>query len=418
MTRTRCPRAGARSLACSLLLCGALLAAPASAEVRALRWREVVSLARSHPLVGEARLQAAAAEGELVAAGAVPTPSLEARLGRGSQLEESEPGVRLEWGLSLSLPLDWLALRGPQQRAARAALEAAGHAVRGVQLEVLRRLAGLFWSLAHDEAAVRSLGESEAQAVRLAALVRRRVERGEARPTELPRVETEVEKVRIELGKAEAQRRGRRAQLRAWLGLEEEVTVYADLASPPPLPAQAAVLARLRQHPAVLGGRARVRALEAEARVERWRRFPSLGVSLGYEEEVDRRTFGGALTVGLPLWGWNRGRIAQADARRAAEERRLEANARESRGAALEAYHVCEQARRTASAYGRRILPLAERAASSLERSFRLGESSLLEVLDTRRVVLEARREAVQVQLQQQLDCAQLRSLTGELADD
>jgi outer membrane protein, heavy metal efflux system len=392
----------------------ALAGDPAPAH---LRWRDIVRLAEAHPLIGEARHRLDAARGRLSASAQIPNPTLEARVG-GAVPRETAAGARVEWGLTLALPLEWLAQRGPSLAAARAGVKAAEHEARRLRLEVLLRLRALFWQLAHDQALTATLRETEAQVARFARLVRRRVDKGEARPIEATRVETELERLRIELERALVQQRTRGEQLRLWLG-GRPVVVVADLASTPPLPALTGLLATLRrEHPSVAIGRARISALSAELRLEERKRLPALSFAAGYEVELDRRGFGGVLTVGLPLWSWNSGRIAQARSRQAAEQQRLEAATRDLLHVAIEAHGLCAQGALATTRYRERIVPGAVKAAATLERSFQLGEASLLEVLDARRVLLEVRRGFAAAQLQRQLDCSTLQSLTGEIAHD
>jgi outer membrane protein TolC len=48
-----------------------------------------------------------------------------------------------------------------------------------------------------------------------------------------------------------------------------------------------------------------------------------------------------------------------------------------------------------------------------MERSYQLGESPLFETLDSRRSLLEVRRELLAAELEQQLECSTLTILAG-----
>ena len=52
--------------------------------------------------------------------------------------------------------------------------------------------------------------------------------------------------------------------------------------------------------------------------------------------------------------------------------------------------------------------PRAAEAARTTERSYQLGESTLLEVIDARRTFLEARTECIAALVQAQADCRRL----------
>jgi cobalt-zinc-cadmium efflux system outer membrane protein len=49
-----------------------------------------------------------------------------------------------------------------------------------------------------------------------------------------------------------------------------------------------------------------------------------------------------------------------------------------------------------------------------MERTYQLGEASLLEVIDARRTILEARRLALDALARAQIDCSRLTVLIGE----
>ena len=59
-------------------------------------------------------------------------------------------------------------------------------------------------------------------------------------------------------------------------------------------------------------------------------------------------------------------------------------------------------------------MPRSETAASTMERTYQLGEASLLEVIDARRTLLDSRRLYLSALAQAQLDCSRLGALAGE----
>ncbi|HQR30747.1 MAG TPA: TolC family protein, partial [Anaeromyxobacteraceae bacterium] len=223
------------NLAVAAILAVAGTEALAREAVAPLRWREVVEGLDRNPRFREAALRAEAARNAVDAAGQVPNPKIEATAGEG---RTSDGSLRkTEWSLGVTVPLEWLGTRSPRVDAARAtALEAAAEADLARQ-EALIRLRRLFVLVAHDERLVESLRASSRQADDLARLVRLRVERGEARPPELPRVEVEAERARIALSQAEGRALVHRDQLALWLGRPVD-RVDVDLSrapQPPPL---------------------------------------------------------------------------------------------------------------------------------------------------------------------------------------
>ena len=388
--------------------------APTMAAAETLRWADVVARLDENPRLAEARSRARAAAAAARAVSQVPNPKLEVTGGEGQSQDGSQR--RTEWALSLTVPLEWLATRSPRVDAARAGATAAEEEAESIRRDVLLQLRRLFVTVAYDQDLVASLESSLGQTEELARLIRRRVEKGEGRPTELPRVEIEVERARGALEQARARGQTHREQLSSWLG-RPVGRVDAEPESDAELPPLAGVQALASErNPLVLGARARLASADAEVRAEKNQRIPALSVS-GYAlSELDRKAVGGRLGIDLPVWNWNTGKIEQAEWSRSAEESRLAVTQIEIAGAVSSAWHLCRQGVASTRRFREVIVPRAEQTARTLERSFQLGEASLLEVLDARRVLLDARRDALAAELEKQLECATVTYLhAGEL---
>ncbi|HOU53611.1 MAG TPA: TolC family protein [Myxococcota bacterium] len=383
-----------------------------------LRWADVMRRVDALPRVQEVLLRSRAAQAGLDAAGQVPNPEVEARLGWGMPRGSGTSG--LEWGVALTIPFDWIGPRGAEMRAARWEADASRLDTITARREVLGRLMRLFWEIAHDQQLVQTLRETEAQVERLAGLIRLRVEKGESRPTELPRIETELERVRLDLERALADLRADRAALEAVLGLSEGAiqAVEADGAAfPEPLSREETIARVAGVHPRLAAALARVRAREAVVAAERARRIPGFSLGGHFDRELDKGAAGGVLQVRLPVWNWNTGAIRRAEAEHAAEERAAESAARDLLAEAGRAWERCVQIRGAAQRFDEEILPRVEAASRAVERGFELGEVSLIDVLDARRVLLDARKERIEAGLRARVECAALAVLTGEIDD-
>jgi cobalt-zinc-cadmium efflux system outer membrane protein len=396
-----------------LLLTLLLVPAPgASADPASpLRWRDVAALLATSPVVREAEARAAAAAGATEAATAAPNPSVtvtgadaEARVGTAR---------RREWGVAVEVPLEYLATRGARVEAGRAAERAAAADVDATRVHVRRSVRREFVALAHALAQLDGQLLLEEQLGQIAGLVRRRAERGDARPTEVPRIEIELERLGATIGRARALVEAQRARLATTLGVPV-ARVEADLERPFAVPPLAELELRLGEGaPGVAAARARVAAASEELSAERRERVPKLALGAGHVEELDRRATSLSATVSFPLWNWNGGRIRQSEANVVAERARLDALAREVRGAASDAWHACTAGQASAAHFREQVLPRAESAARTTRRAYELGESGLLDVLDTRRVLLDTRREYLDLLLDMQNACGDLAALAG-----
>lgn len=105
--------------------------------------------------------------------------------------------------------------------------------------------------------------------------------------------------------------------------------------------------------------------------------------------------------------------MRQADANVRAEQARLDAVSREVRSSASDTWHACVAGQASARRFRDEVLPRAEGSARTMGRAFELGEATLLDVIDTRRVLLDARREYLDLLLDMQNACGDLAALAG-----
>lgn len=402
------PRSRAILLLASLAAPAAALPAEPGAP---LRWADVVRLVPSLPQVREADARVEGAAGVVSEAGSVPNPTFEVAAAEAEARDGS--ARRREWGVAVEVPLDFLATRGPRLAAARAGERAAALEAQVARAQALGAARREFVALAHAQAQLEGQVELEQQVARLAALVRARAERGEARPPEVPRIEIELERLRAAIARTRSSTDGLRARLSTRLDVAVE-RVEADLErSLLPPPREELEDRLLAAGVIVEAARIRVTAAAAELRAERRERAPKLSVGAGHVEELDRRATSVTATVTVPLWSWNGGRVRQAEANVRAEQARLDGVLRETRASAADAWHACAAGQANAARFRAEVLPRAEGAARTMSRAFELGEAGLLDVLDTRRVLLDARREYLDLLLDMQNACGDLAALAG-----
>jgi outer membrane protein, heavy metal efflux system len=389
----------------------AALAALADEVVPPLRWPQVAAAVAQHPTVQEAESRIDGAAGAIWSAQAIPNPVV--TIAGGEAVARDGSGSRREWGLSVGLPLDFLATRGARVAAARAAAGGVSQEALGARSQVLRTLRREFIALAHAQALLEAEVELEEQVASLAALVRKRADRGEVRPTEVPRVEIELERLRSAVDRARARAGAQRSRLSTWLGATVS-SVETDLAQALPLPLLEELLGRLAsQAPAVRAGQSRIAAATEELRAERWSRLPGLTVGAAHVEELDRKATSVSAAITLPLWNWNSGKIRQAEATLRGERARLDATTRELTSAVTDSWQACSAGQATAGRFRESVLPRAMASARTTGRAFELGEAGLLDVIDTRRVLLETRREYLALLLDTQNACGDLAALAG-----
>jgi cobalt-zinc-cadmium efflux system outer membrane protein len=363
-------------------LCGLLVLSLAAGPARGdappsdpLRWPDVVRMLDTLPRMQEAVLRAHAARAEVRAAGQVPNPEAEVRLGRGLPRDGTDGG--LEWGVGLEVPFDWIGPRGAAIRAARALADAGGMDVAATRRELLGQVATRFNEVALGARRVAACRESLARGEELADRVRMRVARGEARPADLSRVEVERERAALDRDEAVATLRAARAALAALLGVPEAnlPAVAPDGFTPPAPPTRDQAIERAAQgHPRLAAAQARVVARAAQADAERARRIPGFALGAYFDRELDRDAAGAVLRVQLPLWNWNDGAERRARADQAAEARAAEADALALQAETAAAWERCTAGRTagpastTGSCRGPPRRPVRSNAGSSRAR--------------------------------------------------
>lgn len=376
-----------------------------------LRWLDVAATVDRQPATLEAAARERGAGGALSTAREIPNPTF--GVSAGSAAPPAGGQSRGEWGVSVELPLDFVATRGARIAAAKASHEGIQSDAKAVRAQALKELRQSFVTLLHHQTAVQAGGELEIEAARLATLVRRRVEHGESRPTEVPRVEVELERLRTGLQRSRAATEAERRRLSTWIG-SPVGRVEGDLAATLPLPPLDDVRDRvLAANPIVQASRARAQAATELVSAEQWERFPKFSLGAAHTEELDRNANTLTANVSLPLWNWNGGRIRQAEATADAERARVEAASRELTVAISDAWQGCATGQLNARRFREEILPRAEGSARTLGRAFELGESGLLDVIDARRVLLDTRREYLDVLLDMQNACGEIATLAG-----
>ena len=382
-----------------------------STSSRRITLKEVEQRAETHPALEAAKQRRRAAEAARVEATAAPNPRLETSVGAafGKAMETAAP----QWGVGFTVPLGWSAGRNVRGESAAAAAAVAFAEVARTRRDLRRVGRELYWRLAGASARARTLRDLTEQSDALVSTVEARVVRGAARPIEKVRVQVEAEAVRGEWMEASALESAHRARLALFLGLpgETPLEVDADLEQISKID-DASALIDMDEHPAAKAARARARAARADEAVARRSRVPDLDIGGFFESEPEKRAAGGTLSLELPLWNLHRGAVRSAEAEVAAADAEIDAERSSRTADTVEATVACRSGTAVTEHYRLKILPLAASAAETAEKSYRLGESALMEVIDARRTLLETRLRFLSSLLQTHLDCTRAQWLS------
>ncbi|MCA8940428.1 MAG: TolC family protein [Planctomycetes bacterium] len=229
---------------------------------------------------------------------------------------------------------------------------------------------------------------------------------------------TEERHLRIRQALTEAQLATLKAELAmlenrilALVGIAPESEVRLDRASPPlpnPVAKEGWQYTLLRQSAALAIKRAAYRASESQLELEVRKQWPDLELSPFFESDQGENSLGLGVSLRLPIWNRNQGRIAEAEASRAAAREAFVATLKQE----LWLLHQQEQQEfetsKRAEGIERQILPLVEEQILDLSRLAELGQldvmlvaETLEERLDAQLALRKAREEAQQARLAQ-----------------
>lgn len=371
---------------------------------------------QANGLMQAARSQVDIARAGISSASAFPNPEVTFKAGPDSRrLPEIDTGpASMQREITVSQPLENPFLRSARIGAAEAGVEVSLASLEQTRADLAAQIRISLYeyllrqALAGMETDIHDLMEQIQRRIRLS------VESGETARFELIRADTEVMTAasRKEVALLSAERaRVALHQLTAG-ALPTEFAIAASLNDPVELPS----LDKLRSElPAANPEIQRLEAEQEQARLridqERAAILPSVDILYSNYQDRQFTSNTAGLSVRIPLFYQRRGEVDAAvsdaarvretlDYRRYAIDRLLES-----------AWQAKEIARRRVEMFAGGIVREAEAALRVAEAAFRLGERGFIEVLDTQRVLRNARSELLQAQFELQAAAAEIDRL-------
>ncbi len=387
-----------------------------------LTLEDALARAQSYdPRIKGATFDLRASEAAVEQAGAAKNPELsitgENLLGNGAY----QGAARLETTIEVSQTLNTSGSASARRQLAETHRSVAGLGIEVARLEVVEETRRAFVEVL---AAQRLLAVSEqalAEAKELQGLVERRQRSGAAgSPAEGVTVGLDAERadLRLEQARAELQVALRRLGMRwgevspSFAGVAGELTVPKELAT------FEALVARLGGNISSAQASAAAASLRAEVAVEEAAGGTDLTVSVGLRHFREEGKVAAVVGASIPLPVFDR----NAAGARAASERAQRAGSAVEAGklAAMDglsrAHGRLVALRGEAERLASRLLPEARKASSILEKAFRQGASSYLELSAARRVVLELAAREVDVAREFHELSAKVEHLTASAA--
>jgi cobalt-zinc-cadmium efflux system outer membrane protein len=410
MSSTRWPLRAA--LAC--VAAGALGSGPAQADP-APAYAELLQRAQSAaPRLAESRAHVVQSEGLARQAAARPNPTLSLEVENFAGQGPFKGGDAAESTASVQQALELGGKRPARVAAGRADLEAARARAAMVRAAFAFDLAQAYAEAEAADLRFKLAGDAIVLAEEDLRVTRALVEAGKEAELRSLQARSVIETARAQLGEAQAGREGAFARLTALAGGDPPITSIAVslLAHADRMEALPAV--DPIDTPAYLAAQAEREAAARRVRVEQTRAAPDVSVSLGVRRLAgdDATALVAGVSAPFPIFDRNRGAISASRAELSAAEARLDA-------ARLDAQAEIASALSKAGAAQTRVAAnrQAEATATEAYRLTRLGYEGgklpLVEVLNARRMLIEARDQILNARLERLTAEAALARLQG-----
>ena len=357
------------------------------------------------PQIAEAKALVEAAEGRARQAGAFPNP--EAIVGAqqlplsGNQPNEKEYVA----GVGQTIPLSRRLSTAREAELLDREVRARGLEVK--RREIRRRVHNAFATALYQEKAWQAQSDIHQNAAKAVAATGARVEAGDTVRDDLARVEMELARAKVELQRTESLRAQALVGLASAIG-DATLTVKSlagALDATFEIPALEGLVANLSAQPESAQADADIRARVARVDLAKAERIPDVKVELLYHrlEASSANTFDVGLSIPLPLFNRNQGKLREARAEQAAAEARARMTQNELSARLRESYLQLTAALANSQTLKTEILGRADTVLKTAEARYAAGDINLTEVLPVRRdwaavqlSYLESLREVMQ----------------------
>jgi len=360
----------------------------ATTQINLLTLDQALELAeRRHPQLAESRALVEAASGRAQQAGTFPNP--EAILGAQQVPVRSYPAPDRQYlaGFGQTIPLGNRLAKAREAELLEREVRLKG--LENVHRQLRKRVHGSFATALYQESAFQAQSRITAGLASVVAVTKARLDAGDAIPQDLARSEMELTRAEVELRRSESMRKQSLIALAAALGDRDlEVnSVEGSLDVAFEVPTLDSLVSNLSEHPELQAAEAGVRASTARIDLAKAERIPDVKVEALYHrlEATGQTTFDLGISIPLPLFNRNQGRIRETRSEALAAEARARNTANELSLKLRESYVALTNALDNLKTFRTQILPRAEIVLKSAELRYASGDSALNDVLPVRR---------------------------------
>jgi len=370
-----------------MALCGILMAAAPSGRDTAYTLDEILAIAlERNPRIAAGALETKARESAYQASRALINPQIGFGLGRAEY--HDRPEGRRTFSLAITQPIESPFKRHHRIAAERKAWEESLQSQAARTMEVVFDLKLRFYGLLllqEREILLKRIAQSVRE---MEALVRKRAELGEVKPLEAIKLQVEALKAENDMAALQAEIDQSRENLNLLLdnALAPGFKVSGKLDSHAvSLDAEALIDRALAGHPWIQAAVNRLEQRRHTALSIKEQRFPDFALT-GFEDSgLDGVNRGIGITLSIPLWNFKSSELAEAQSLSRMSERELGAARLELASEIRACVRRVRLAEKTLSIFTTALLRQVEESLAIAEASYREGEISLLDYLDSQR---------------------------------
>lgn len=370
------------SIACAL---GA--AEPVSTN-RSLTLDQALELAeRLHPELAEGEALIRAAQGRADYAGRLQNPDLIGRVESTPINGRTAREAEFLAGASQVLPLGRRLSKA--RSAERLLTETRIYELELRRRDIRKRVRSAFATALYQEKAFLTLSHITETFERAAAVTKARVDAGDALPEDLARAELELIRSKVERDTAAAMRQTALGQLATAIGDRKIPVTRLDgnLDVAFEIPTIESIAADLGKHPAALRAEADFKASAARLELAKAQRIPDITVEALYRrlEAEDRNAFDMGVSIPLPLFDRNTGRVRETRAESAAAEAHIRSTQNNLWLRTQESHSRLTSALSRSRSLRDDVLPRAKTILETVEKRYSAGDVRVTDLLSARR---------------------------------
>ena len=349
--------------------------------------KEIVAMAlERNPRIAAGALEVEARESAYRASRRLSNPQLEFHLGRAESHDQLIG--RRTFSLAITQPIENPVKRHYRIEIEKNAWEESSESQASRIMEVVFDVKLRFYSLLLLQEKDRLLEKIMESVREMEHLVRKRAELGEVRPLDIIKLRVEVLKAENEQAALRAEMEQVRDNLNILLGnaLAPDFNVLGKLEFQPiSLDADALVDRALAAHPVVRAGAERLEQWRSHVLFIKGQRFPEFALTGFTHSELDGVNRGVGIGLSIPLWNFKSNELAEAVSRSRMSERELGAVRLELARDIRACVRRVRLAEKSLAVFTSALLRQVEESLQIAEVSYREGEISLLDFLDSQR---------------------------------